>query len=557
MAKISQLELADPFGGEEIMVVVQGGRSKQTSAADHIAHITAEASAAAATAQALANYRPTISQGVDDFPTGTAFTSAESGQLRAYMRIAPAPYYEDLGDAVAPLTKALLGGAAGAVNLGYKQAGLGARLRTLLDRMLDEVYVTEFDVAGDDDFDDAPGIRDCIAAHPGKRIIFPSPAGGAYKLGSSLGEIPANTRLVGMSRFQTKLRRAYEDDDYLMILGNAAGLDNLWIDGDGGNFPGGGVQVKLGTGRQSVHDCRIINFQGGIPIHFPCDGDGTLSSQVAGSQSFWSNIEAYRSDSSAGLGRYAVVHDNPAGSGQTAGHPITFINLMTSGYESVDFGACNNFYVHGSSIFGLATSDRGVGVDITGGRISAGVGGDYPITLAGSGDMTGVHCYPQIILNSTPGNSWTINGGWQNSGYTDNNPNGSTVVYDRALHSYTPVFYGGGTPITLGNGSVLGHWLRNGRILTFHARLIVGTETVIPAGSITVSLPSYGAAIPSQNHVSCHLSIGGTIYKAAGRIASGELVARLERDTSGPLNSGSPAAIVSGSVLTVSGTYIR
>lgn len=454
--------------------------------------------------------------------------------------------------------RSMLSGEGGAAAVSYRKALAGATVRTLIARLNDQVMVTEWGAIGDNVTDDAPAIRACIADNPGKEIFFPNPPGGAYRLGSSLGELPAATRLVGMSRYSTQLRRAYSAADYLMVLGNGAGLENIWIDGDGANFTGGGVQCKIGTGRQSVRDARIINFAGGIPIHFPCSGDGLLSSQVSGSQSHWDNVEAYRRDSSAGLGYYAVVHDNPAGSGQTAGHPINFANLTTSGYESIDFGACNNFYVHQSSIFGLATSDRGVGVDITGGRISSGVGGDFPITLAGSGDMTGVHCYPAIIINATSGNSWTVNGGWQNLGLTDNNPNSTTVYYDRTLHSYTPVIYAGGVPITVGNGSVVGKWSREGTKITLHVRLIVGSETVIPPGGITVSLPSKcHAEIAIQNNVQSHLSIGGVIYKAGGRILSGELVVRLERDTSGPITNASPASLVTGSVLAVSAIYTR
>lgn len=446
----------------------------------------------------------------------------------------------------------------GAALVHFKHADADARERTVLSRLLDEVYVTDYDVIGDDAFDDAPGIRNCIAANPGKRIIFPDPPGGAYKLGSSLGEIPPNTRLVGMSRFQTKLRRAYSAADSLMILTNGSGLENLWIDGDGETFTGGGIQCKVGTGRQTVRDVRIINFREGIPIHFPCSGDGLLSSQCSGSQSHWDNIEAWRLDSSAGYNCYAVVHDSPAGTGQTAGHPIHFNHLETSGKESIDFGACNNFFVQGSALFGMKMYTRGVGVSIIGGRVSAGAGGSCPIILSGSGDLVGVHCFPEIIVDDIPGTTWTIVGGWQNNGVTDNNPNSTTTIYDSALHSYSPVFYAGGVPVTIGDGSAVGVWKRDGKSLTFHARLIVGSTTVIPAGSLTVSLPSKcNGSIWAQCNVQVHLTVAGSIYKAAGRIASGELVARLERDTTGPLTNASPAAIVVGSIIMVSGSYAR
>lgn len=52
-----------------------------------------------------ADYRSTRAEGVSDFVVGQYFTSAESGALRMYKRIAAAPFYEDQGDAAAPMGK--------------------------------------------------------------------------------------------------------------------------------------------------------------------------------------------------------------------------------------------------------------------------------------------------------------------------------------------------------------------------------------------------------------------------------------------------------------------
>lgn len=69
----------------------------------------AEAAELAATAaQALTNFRKTIAEGVADFGVGDFFSSAEGGEIRLYERIAGAPFYDDLGDDAAPLTKSSL-----------------------------------------------------------------------------------------------------------------------------------------------------------------------------------------------------------------------------------------------------------------------------------------------------------------------------------------------------------------------------------------------------------------------------------------------------------------
>lgn len=441
--------------------------------------------------------------------------------------------------------------------INFTHFGTGAITRSLQLRGRDLVVVTDYldPDWGNGTNDDAPGIIAAIAAHPGKRIYFPRPS-VAYNLGGPIGELPTGTILMGDSKRNTKLLRGYSAADYLLELGESTGLENMWIDGNGAIHTGGLVEVMLATGRQQVRDVRIINAAGGIPIHFPCTG--ATSAEASGSQSDWHNVEAYRVDSSAGLGRYAVVHDD-AGVG-SAGHPISFTHLETSGYESIDFGSCNNFFVHSSSLFHIATSDNGVGVDITGGRISEGTGGPVAITLAGSGDMTGVHCYPEIIFNATPGNAWTFNGGWMNSGYTDNNPNSTTVVYDRTLTTFTPVFYAGGVAITVGNGSVHGRWERQGTLVKFDVRLIIGSTTSIGAGSLTVDIPTKcDANIPAQVSVFGHItdSSPAAFYKFGGRIVSGELVARLERDTSGAITATSPITLAAGDTIHVSGWYRR
>ena len=440
--------------------------------------------------------------------------------------------------------------------IGWMQAGIGAVARSLAARMRDDIFVTDFldpIMWGLASYDAAPGIRAMMAAHPGKRYFFPNPR-EQYTLGSSLGEAATGSGFHGAGHRTCKLVRGYSAADYLLVVGESVSLKDIWFDGNSQNFTGGGIQVKLGTGRQIARDVRIINFASGIPLNFRCTG--ASSAQASGSQSEWTNLEAWRADSSAGLERYAVVHDDPAVN--TAGHPISFVNFNSSGYESIDFGPCNNWYVTNSNLFTFKTNDRGVGVSISTTRISEGAGGAFPITLTGAGSMTGVHCFPELIFSNQSGNSWSFVGGYMNSGYTDLNPNSTTTIFDRTLNSYVPTWLAGATPITIGAGSSAGTWQRHGTIITFNARLVIGADTVLPAGNITVSLPSKcNSGISAQCMVSGHMQRGSTMYKFSGRIVSGELVARLERDTSGPITSTVPGALASGDVIQISGLYSR
>lgn len=64
------------------------------------------AQAAAISAQAYSNFRGTRAEGVADFAVGEYFSSAETGELRMYKRIAGSPFYQDQGDQSVVATKA-------------------------------------------------------------------------------------------------------------------------------------------------------------------------------------------------------------------------------------------------------------------------------------------------------------------------------------------------------------------------------------------------------------------------------------------------------------------
>src|SRR3546814_17569500 len=105
------------------MVILQAGQTKQLDVADHLRPYEERADMVIVTAQALINFRTERADGIADFPVDAFFSSAETGELRIYRRIAAPPYYEDQGDAAAPVTKLLLSGPGGAGHLGYQEIG--------------------------------------------------------------------------------------------------------------------------------------------------------------------------------------------------------------------------------------------------------------------------------------------------------------------------------------------------------------------------------------------------------------------------------------------------
>lgn len=439
-----------------------------------------------------------------------------------------------------------INGAATTGTFSFLQTGSGATARTALEKLQEAVSVKDFGATGDGTTDDAAAIRAAIAANSGGEIYFPKPA-VAYKIGSSLGNIPINTHLRGASKFSTKIRRAY-NGGYMANLLDSTTLDSLWFDGDGATYTGGIIDIPVAHGNQSVRDCRFINATGGTPLHFTCTG--ATDAEASGSRSNWDNIEAWRLDGTSGSNNYAVVHDDPAM--VAAGHPISFTHLETGGYDSINFGACNDFYLNNCTLFNLKFSDNSRGIH----GVTSRIAGALPYTLKGSGEFIACSWGSAVTIGAAAAYNLM---GFFNAGWTDNSANSQTLIYDQLVNSYSPTFYGGGVAFTLGNGSVSGNWVRQGNIIQFQAKCIVGTTTIVPAGVITVSLPeAINAGISAQSDMNGNLNVGGVTYSLGARSASGTSLASLH-GANAVMTDASPAVFGGGTVavIEIGGSFIR
>lgn len=85
---------------------------------------------ATAATHAGLNFRATFAEAIGDFAVGQYFTCAETGELRLYRRTSWAPFYQDQGDAAAPLTKARLASQADGDDLIGSDDGAGGALWT-------------------------------------------------------------------------------------------------------------------------------------------------------------------------------------------------------------------------------------------------------------------------------------------------------------------------------------------------------------------------------------------------------------------------------------------
>lgn len=403
------------------------------------------------------------------------------------------------------------------------------------------VNVLDYGAVGDGVADDTAAIIAAIAAGAGGVVEFPKPT-AFYRLGSSLGNIPANTTLKGPGRYTPCLKRGF-NGGYMANFLDGVGCQDMTWDANGATNTGGIIDIPLQLGNQSVSNCRFINATGGTPIHFTAVG-----ANGSGSRSLWFNVDAWRLDGAAGSGNYAVVHDNP---GVIGGSPINFIGFNSAGYSSFDFGACNDFYVTSSTVFDCKFSDNTRGVHVAAGRWA----GSSGYTLKGSGDFTGAAVGSLITFAANSAYHFT---GEMNAGYVDNSgASGAVGIFNYIVNTFTPTFRAGGTAITLGNGSLYGRWTRTGRLITFTATLTVGsTTTGLAAGTISVDAPVPSITVASQRDIQCLLLNGAGLYRKGGGVVNASTIT-LDRDTSGLVSEGVPITIVTaGTIISVSGSYI-
>ena len=404
------------------------------------------------------------------------------------------------------------------------------------------INVLDYGAVGDGTTDDTAAITAAIAAGAGGVVEFPKPT-AFYRLGSSLGNIPANTTLKGPGRYTPCLKRGF-NGGYMANFLDGVGCQDMTWDANGATNTGGIIDIPLQIGNQSVSNCRFINATGGTPIHFTAVG-----ANGSGSRSLWFNVDAWRLDGAAGSGNYAVVHDNP---GVIGGSPINFIGFNSAGYSSFDFGACNDFYVTSSTVFDCNFTDNTRGVHVAAGRWA----GSSGYTLKGSGDFTGASAGSLVTFAPNCAYHFT---GEMNAGYVDNSgASGSVGIYNYAVNDFTPVFSAGGTPITIGDGTLYGKWTRNGRVITFTAILTVGsTTTGLATGSVSLTAPVPTVSVANQRDFTCYFAnSGGANYRKGGGVLNGSTIF-LDRDTSGLVSNTVPITLTTaGTVISVSGNYI-
>lgn len=194
------------------------------------------------------------------------------------------------------LTASQLAASTGASLIGWIQAGTGAVLRTVRDKLRERISVKDYGATGDGVTDDTVAIQACYTANPGKLIFWPN---GVY-LVSAVINVATNTATLGESRDSTQIMRSATHTGHTFSIGvNTPGLHagafsirNIWfrrvlVFNPGGTAYNAGVSTSIVnrlTGGQAhvyleqcqrgaIENCAFEN----MPYHIIFNGGSVTS----------------------------------------------------------------------------------------------------------------------------------------------------------------------------------------------------------------------------------------------------------------------------------------
>jgi hypothetical protein len=456
----------------------------------------------------------------------------------------PGPAKRTTASVIADYIKAFFSASGGSALVSFLQAGTGGVARTLQAKSRDFVSVKDFGAVGDGVTDDAPAFNAALAASvgalAGKAVYVPG-SNARYVIGSTI-VVPGGARLFGDgARSSSFLLKKFNGT--FVTLESGAQLSGLRMDGNGATYTGKGIE-HIG-GNQQVTDLFLYETED-TSVYF------TVTS---GANCHYENVTAYVYGSTSGSGKWAFkIEDSATVPGGTPRH---FINIKTGGEETFYFGASNNTLISASALYDLGWPVYSAGVreysrnvEIIGCRI----GSTAQLNIYGTGAIIGCDIGSKVSLKEPT--AMCLGPNLYNASWEDLSTSGTNLIYSVEDISYTPICYAGGVPITLGDGSIIGRYSREGRTLTVTIRLLPGASTVFGAGQLSFSLPMATTATLAQQGIQGRFeATSGTLYRINGRIAASGSVVFLERDTTGSVTSTSPGTMALTGAITMTVVY--
>lgn len=428
---------------------------------------------------------------------------------------------------------ATLGASGGSSLVGFIQSGTGAVSTTVQAKLRESVSVKDFGAVGDGVTDDTAAFNLALAAS--KTVFVPDTTAG-YLLSSSTITIPAGGRIVGQTRWGTKILHGFNGD--MFILSDGSGIEDLYLDGQGATYTGRAMVYNGTDGKQGVRGVKATNFNGNVQ-EFAVD---------SGSQSLTFDCSFSQYSAPTGSGKFAVVISPTQ---QLAAVPRKFIAIETNGTPAFDFGGCNDTFVTCGFLADLKYTADSRGVLITGCRIA----NQVALTVNGHNNtITGCDINPQITIANGADNIAIGMNSYNSLPIIDNSGNNRNLI-DVWVQSYTPTLTSGGTAPSLGNGNISGSYSRAGATTTIGGELNIGSTTSLGTGGLLISLPMTKQTGDVFVGGTVYMNRGGVIYSGFVQIAGGATTLSLLRDTTGSVTFNSPAVFTTGDVIRWSVTF--
>jgi len=323
--------------------------------------------------------------------------------------------------------------------------------------------VMAYGATGDGVTDDTTAIQaaDTAASWSGGKVYFPP---GTFLCGSDL-TISVDTIWFGAGKRTSIIKRGFTGD-FITAFGGRAALYDIGIDGDTSTHGAGkGILVAGSNPGQKMFNVEVKNFVEPC-LEFAADG-GSKFSAVAS--------DFYTTGTVGSVGAVTVNGDD------TQAIPRHFIGCESDGCTMYDFGGCSDFFVTGGFTNGLifgASCDK---VLINNMRMGA-LGGT--IAIQGTSHKIATSVSAVAITVAGTGHSLDVEAPSWN--ITDNGTDNQ--IYTR-LKAYTPTWSAASTAVSLGNGTIVGYYERNGSLITGFVNLTFGTTTTYGTGNWRVTLP--------------------------------------------------------------------
>lgn len=411
-----------------------------------------------------------------------------------------------------------LAASGGSALVGFLQAGTGAVTRTEQAKLRDVVYATDFGADPSGVADSTTAIANATATE--KTVVFSS---GTYKA-NNLTISTVLQQWVGLGTVQI-IKNA--NGPLLTISGAAVTLTDIQFRGDASTPVFTGDNVVITSNSVSLVNCGSrwaygravkctgsqLNIDGSNDIYQTADATGTGYDIEVGdgtNTSYYAKIFGINSTQSTG----GIWLRCPG---------VAAIVGCQFGKLNIDPGA-SPIGMHGP----LISSCRINGI------VTIGVSSSMFSSTTCSANVTIVGSVSSVMLSDSfvmsAGTTLTISGGCSRStmnlssleglGTTISGEGGQNSI-SRFGAVYTPSWTATTTNPAIGNGTIHGHYTREGRTVTATVTITMGSSTTYGTGTWKVSLPFTRAAVNPRATGALFMFDSGTIFRSGVALVDG------------------------------------